>query len=144
MSLQSYQVPFFGNLTADPELRVLNNSEYVVNFSIANTPKYFKDGEWRNHETMFLKCTAFGKMAQHIANSLSKGNRVVGIGNMRDRTWESNGEKKRVTEIVVEDIGPSLLFNDVSVHNANQNSSGSAKSPTAPEPEENSSSNPFA
>ncbi len=142
MSLQTYQVPFFGNLTRDPELRVLDNSNYVVNFAVANTPRYHKDGEWKNHTTLYQECTAFGKLAQHIADSLTKGSRVVGIGNMRSREWESNGEKRSVTEIVVEDIGPSLLFNSVSVHK-NENRGGGYNAPSEYKDDSSSSKSPF-
>ena len=142
MSLQSYQVPFYGNLTRDPELKVLENSSYVVNFGVANTPRYKdKDGTWKDGTTLYQECTAFGKLAQHISESLQKGNRVVGIGNMRARTWMSNGEERRITEIVVEEIGPSLLFGTVSVHrNASQNSYSEN---TAPQTQESPSNNPF-
>ena len=100
-----------GNLTADPELRFTPTGRPVAAFTIANTPR-FPDrhtGEWQDGETWFVRCSAWGDMAENIAASLSKGNAVVATGRLRCRTWETTEGDKRVTvEMTVDDIGPSL------------------------------------
>ena len=80
-----------GNLTADPELRFTPTGQKVAAFTIANTPR-FPDratGEWKDGETWFVRCSAWGDMAENIAASLSKGNAVIATGRLRCRTWET-------------------------------------------------------
>ncbi len=100
-----------GNLTADPELRFTPGGRPVASFTIANTPR-FPDkatGEWKDGETWFVRCSAWGDMAENIATSLSKGNAVVATGRLRSRSWETpEGAKRSVVEMTVDDLGPSL------------------------------------
>ena len=100
-----------GNLTADPELRFTPAGRPVAAFTIASTPR-FPDratGEWQDGETWFVRCSAWGDMAENIATSLAKGNAVVATGRLRCRTWETTEGDKRVTvEMTVDDLGPSL------------------------------------
>ena len=85
-----------GNLTADPELRFTPTGRPVAAFTIANTPR-FPDrttGEWQDGETWFVRCSAWGDMAENIAASLTRGNAVVATGRLRCRTWETkDGEQ---------------------------------------------------
>jgi single-strand DNA-binding protein len=100
-----------GNLTADPEIRFTPGGRTVASFTIANTPR-FPDkatGEWQDGETWFVRCSAWGDMAENIAASLSKGNAVVATGRLRSRSWETDeGAKRSVVEMTVDDLGPSL------------------------------------
>jgi single-strand DNA-binding protein len=100
-----------GNLTANPELRFTPTGRPVASFTIANTPR-FPDrttGEWQDGETWFVRCSAWGDMAENVAASLSKGNAVVATGRLRCRTWETDeGAKRSVVEMTVDEIGPSL------------------------------------
>jgi single-strand DNA-binding protein len=100
-----------GNLTADPELRFTPTGRPVASFTIANTPR-FPDkttGQWQDGETWFVRCSAWGDMAENITTSLSKGNAVVATGRLRCRTWETpEGDKRSVVEMTVDDLGPSL------------------------------------
>jgi single-strand DNA-binding protein len=100
-----------GNLTKDPELRFTPAGRPVAAFTIANTPR-FPDrttGEWQDGETWFVRCSAWGDMAENIAASLARGQAVVATGRLRCRTWETTEGEKRVTvEMTVDDIGPSL------------------------------------
>ncbi len=100
-----------GNLTADPELRFTATGRPVASFTIASTPR-FPDrgtGEWKDGETWFVRCSAWGDTAENIAASLSRGNAVVATGRLRCRTWEDkDGGKRATVEMTVDDIGPSL------------------------------------
>ena len=100
-----------GNLTADPELRFTPTGRPVASFTIASTPR-FPDrdtGEWKDGETWFVRCSAWGDMAENVAGSLSKGAAVIAAGRLRARTWETDqGAKRATVEMTVDDIGPSL------------------------------------
>lgn len=100
-----------GNLVADPTLRFTPSGAPVVNFRIAHTPrqKNPQSGEWENGESEFIDCTAWRSRAENIAESLSKGDSVIVIGNAKNRSYTTKeGEKRTVSEIVVEEVGPSL------------------------------------
>jgi single-strand DNA-binding protein len=100
-----------GNLTADPELRFTPTGRPVASFTIASTPR-FPDrttGQWQDGETWFVRCSAWGDMAENTAASLAKGNAVVATGRLRARTWETpEGGKRATVEMTVDDLGPSL------------------------------------
>ena len=100
-----------GNLTADPELRFTPTGQKVAAFTIASTPR-FPDratGEWKDGETWFVRCSAWGDMAENIAGSLSKGAAVIAAGRLRARTWQTTeGDKRATVEMTVDDLGPSL------------------------------------
>jgi single-strand DNA-binding protein len=99
-----------GNLTAEPELRFTPAGRPVASFTIANTPRFpDESGQWKDGETWFVRCSAWGDLAENVINSLSKGTAVVAAGRLRARTWETNeGEKRATVEFTVDDIGPSL------------------------------------
>jgi single-strand DNA-binding protein len=99
-----------GNLTAEPELRFTASGRPVASFTIANTPRFpDESGQWKDGETWFVRCSAWGDLAENLINSLSKGTAVVAAGRLRARTWETaEGEKRAAVEFTVDDIGPSL------------------------------------
>ena len=100
-----------GNLTADPELRYTQAGVPVANFTIASTPRTFdrNSNEWKDGDTLFLRSTVWKQQAEHVAQSLSKGMRVIAQGRLRQRTFETQqGEKRTTIELEVEDIGPAL------------------------------------
>lgn len=103
-----------GNLTAEPELRFTNEGRPVASFTIANTPR-FPDratGQWKDGETWFVPCSAWGDMAENVITSLTKGAAVVATGRLRCRTWQTGeGEKRARVELTVDEIGPSLRRN---------------------------------
>jgi single-strand DNA-binding protein len=103
-----------GNLTADPELRFTPTGRAVAAFTIANTPRYQDraTGEWKDAETWFVRCSAWGDTAENIINSLFKGTAVIAAGRLQARTWETKeGDKRATVEMTVDDIGPSLRRN---------------------------------
>ncbi|MGH3979877.1 MAG: single-stranded DNA-binding protein [Pseudonocardiaceae bacterium] len=100
-----------GNLTADPELRYTGSGTAVANFTVASTPRYFKDGEWRDGDALFMRCSLWRQPAENVAESLHKGDRVIVTGRLRQRSYEtSEGEKRTVIELDVDEVGPSLRY----------------------------------
>jgi single-strand DNA-binding protein len=100
-----------GNLTSDPELKFTTNGAAVANFRIAVTSR-IRDGEgWRDGETSFFRVNAWRQLAQHVTDSLSKGDRAVVIGRLKSRSWETpEGEQRSVVEIDAEEVAPSLRW----------------------------------
>src|SRR3954453_18072179 len=102
-----------GNLTGDPELRYTSSGVALAKFSVASTPRVFdraKD-EYRDGDPLFLTCTAWRELAEHAAESLSKGTRVVVAGRLRLSRWETDeGEKRSAYGLDVDEVGPSLRF----------------------------------
>ncbi|MQA16124.1 MAG: single-stranded DNA-binding protein [Pseudonocardiaceae bacterium] len=112
-----------GNLTADPELRFTGTGTAVADFTVASTPRVFdrEAGQWRDGDALFLRCTAWRQLAEHAAESLAKGTRVIVTGRLRQRTFETKaGERRTVTELDVEDLGPSLRHATARVTKTNQ------------------------
>ena len=103
-------VTIAGNLTDTPELRFTTGGAAVANFTLAVTPRV-KDGDsWRDGETSFFRCVAWRALAEHLAE-LAKGDRVLVVGSLRQRSWEAeDGQRRTVVEVQVEEAGPSLRW----------------------------------
>jgi single-strand DNA-binding protein len=102
-----------GNLTSDPELRFTPNGAAVASFTIASTPRTLDraTNEWKDGEALFLRCSIWRQAAEHVAESLQKGARVIVQGRLKQRSFETReGEKRTVIELDVEEIGPSLKY----------------------------------
>jgi single-strand DNA-binding protein len=102
-----------GNLTADPELRFTPSGAAVANFTVASTPRYFDrdSNEWRDQEPLFLRCNIWRQAAENAAETLTRGARVIVTGRLRQRSYETTeGEKRRVTEMEVDELGASLRY----------------------------------
>ncbi len=102
-----------GNLTADPEIRYTATGVPVAAFTVAASRRVYDSGtsQWRDGETLFLRCSAWRHLAEHIAESLAKGTRVVVTGRLRQRDYETtDGQKRTVYEVDADDAGPSLRF----------------------------------
>ena len=102
-----------GNLTADPELRFTPSGAAVANFTVASTPRTFdrQSGEWKDGEALFLRCNVWREPAENVAESLTRGARVVVQGRLRQRSFETKeGEKRTVVEMEVDEVGPSLRY----------------------------------
>ena len=100
-----------GNLTDTPEVTFTPNGAAVCNFRLAVTPRV-KDGEgWKDGETSFFRITAWRQLAEHVGDSLGKGDRVIVLGQLRARSWETpEGERRSVVEVTAEEVGPSLKW----------------------------------
>lgn len=105
-------ITVIGNLTDDPELRFTPSGSAVANFTIASTPRTFdrQTNEWKDGDTLFLRCSAWRQLAENIAESLTRGSRVVAQGRLKQRSFETReGERRTIVELEVDDCGPSLL-----------------------------------
>lgn len=102
-----------GNLTADPEMRTTSKGGTVCNFSIAATPRQYnsQSGQWEDGQALFMRCTVWRDMAEHCAQTLHKGMRVIAQGRLRQRTYQANdGTQRTIVEMQVDEIGPSLKY----------------------------------
>jgi single-strand DNA-binding protein len=102
-----------GNVTADPELRTVGSGASVVNFTVASTPRTFnrQTNSWDDGEALFLRCSAWRELADHIQASITKGMRVIVQGRLTQRSYQSReGENRQTIELQVDEIGPSLRF----------------------------------
>src|SRR3954467_1567354 len=130
-------ITMVGNLTADPELRFLPKGDAMVKFTIASTPRTLdrESGEWKDGDPLFMNCTAFRDIAEHIAESLSKGTRVIVTGRLRLSRWEDKetGEKRSAYGLDVDEIGPSLRFAQAKVQRMNRSSKSDGFTPDVPQ-----------
>lgn len=108
-----------GNLVADPELRFTPSGAAVANFRLASTPRTFdrQANQWVDGEALFLSCNVWRQAAENVAETLSKGMRVIVQGRLKQRSYETReGEKRTVFELEVDEIGPSLRYATVQVN----------------------------
>jgi len=104
-------ITVIGNLTADPELRFTQTGAAVANFTIASTPRVKKGDQWEDGEALFLRCNIWRQAAENVAESLTRGARVIAQGRLVQRSFETReGEKRSVVELQVDEIGPSLKY----------------------------------
>lgn len=121
-------VTVVGNLTADPELTFIASGAAVVNFTVASTPRNFdrKTGDWKDGETLFLRCTAWRQYAENVAESLTRGTRVLVQGRLVQRSFETqDGTKRTVIELQVDEVGPSLRYATAKVNKVSRSSEAS-------------------
>lgn len=114
------QLTVIGNLTAEPEVRQVGGAN-VATFTIAQTARRFKDGEWVDSSTTYVRCSAWRELADHVASSLSKGTRVVAVGRYEQRDYEKDGQKRQAYELQVDEVGASLRYATVQVAKAQTN-----------------------
>jgi len=120
-------ITVIGNLVADPELRFTPSGSAVANFTIASTPRTFdrNSNEWKDGETLFLRAAVWKEAAENVAESLTKGMRVIVTGRLKSRSYETKeGEKRTVIELEVDEIGPSLKSATAQVNRAQRNGQG--------------------
>ena len=116
-----------GNLTADPELRFTPSGAPVANFTVASTPRIYdrQSGEWKDGEALFLRCNIWREAAENVAESLTRGARVIVTGRLKQRSFETReGEKRTVVEVEVDEIGPSLRYATAKVNKASRSGGG--------------------
>ena len=119
-------ITVIGNLVDDPELRFTPSGAAVANFRIASTPRTFdkQSNEWKDGETLWLGCSVWRQAAENVAESLTKGTRVIVQGRLKSRSYETReGEKRTVFEIDVEEVGPSLRSATAKVNRASRSGS---------------------
>lgn len=106
-------ITIVGNLVAEPELRFTAQGAAVAGFTVASTPRIFDkgSGQWKDGDALFLRCSAWRELAENVAESLTRGARVVVTGRLKQRSFDSReGEKRSVIELEVDEIGPSLRY----------------------------------
>ena len=111
-------ITIVGNLTADPELRTTGNGATLASFTIASTPRTYNrnSGQFEDGTALFMRCTAWRDLAQHCAESLHKGMRVIATGRLSQRNYQAqDGSNRSVIELTVDEIGPSLRYATASV-----------------------------
>ena len=107
------QITLIGNLTGDPELRFTPSGAAVANFTVASTPRTFdrQPSAWKDGDTMFLNCSIWRQAAENVAETLSKGMRVIVQGRLKSRSYDDReGNRRTVFEVDVEEVGPSLRY----------------------------------
>jgi len=125
-------ITVIGNLTADPELRFTPSGSAVANFTIASTPRTFdrQSNEWKDGETLFLRASVWRESAENVAESLTKGTRVIISGRLKSRTYDTKeGEKRTVMELEVDEIGPSLRYASAKINRTQRASNQGGAAP---------------
>lgn len=121
------QITVVGNLVSDPELRYTPTGVAVANFRVASTPRTFdrQANEWKDGDSLFLTCNVWRQAAENVAESLQRGMRVVVMGRLHQRSYETReGEKRTVFEVEVDDVGPSLRNASAKVSRSNRSGGG--------------------
>jgi single-strand DNA-binding protein len=127
MSYNETPVTVVGNLTADPELMFTPSGAALARFTVASTPRRFDKttGQHVDGETLFMRCTAWRELAEHVAESLNRGHRVVVTGRLKQSNWETpEGDKRSSIDLDVDEIGPSLRWATVKVTKTTRSGSG--------------------
>jgi len=125
-------ITIIGNLVDDPELRFTPNGAAVAKFRIASTPRYMDKAtnEWKDGDSLYLSCNVWRQAAENVAESLTRGMRVIVQGRLKQRSYETKeGEKRTVYEIEVDEVGPSLRNATAKVSKTTRSGAGSTGAP---------------
>ena len=120
-------ITIIGNLTGDPELRFTPSGAAVANFTVASTPRQFDkaSNDWKDGETLFMRCSVWRDAAENVAESLQRGTRVLVSGRLKSRSYETKeGEKRTVVEMDVDEVGPSLKYATAKVNRTQRGTGG--------------------
>ena len=137
MAAGDTQITLIGNLTNDPELRFTPSGAAVAKFTVASTPRYMdrNTNEWKDGDTLFLSCQIWRQAAENVAESLTRGMRVIVSGRLKQRSYETKeGEKRTVYEVEVDEVGPSLRNATAKVTKTTRQGGFSAPTETTEEP----------
>ena len=113
MAIGETVITIVGNLTADPELRTTGQGAQVASFTVANTARVYnkQTGQYEDGPALFMRCSAWNDLAQHCAQSLAKGMRVIAQGRLRQHSYQAqDGTNRTVVELQVDEIGPSMRY----------------------------------
>lgn len=127
MAIGDTTITIVGNLTADPDLRFTPSGAAVANFTVASTPRIYdrQSGEWKDGDALFLRCNIWREAAENVAESLTRGSRVIVTGRLRQRSFETReGEKRTVYEVEVDEIGPSLRYATAKINKISRGGGG--------------------
>jgi len=135
MAAGDTQITMAGNLVDDPELRFTPAGQPVARFRVASTPRFLdkNTNEWKDGDSLFLTCNVWRQAAENVAESLTRGTRVIVSGRLRQRSYETKeGEKRTVYEVEVDDVGPSLRNASAKVNKVARNGSGGSGGSAGP------------
>ncbi|MEV6178410.1 single-stranded DNA-binding protein [Streptomyces sp. NPDC052015] len=127
MSFGETPITIIGNLTADPELKFTASGQALARFTVASTPRTFdrENNQWKDGTSTFFRCAAWRTLAEHVADSLTKGSRVVLSGRIRQHDWQTpEGENRSMLAVEVDEIGASLRFTTVQINGRRTNGAG--------------------
>jgi single-strand DNA-binding protein len=127
MSFGETPITIIGNLTADPELKFTASGQALARFTVASTPRTFdrENNQWKDGTSTFFRCAAWRTLAEHVAESLGKGSRVVLSGRIRQHDWQTpEGENRSMLAVEVDEIGASLRFTTVTINGKRTNGNG--------------------
>ncbi len=127
MAAGDTNITLVGNLVDDPELRFTPSGQAVAKFRVASTPRYLdkQTNEWKDGESLFLTCNVWRQAAENVAESLTRGMRVIVQGRLKQRSYETKeGEKRTVFEVEVDEVGPSLRNASAKVTKASRGGAG--------------------
>ncbi len=135
MAAGDTNITMIGNLVNDPELRFTPSGAAVAKFTVASTPRYLDKAtnEWKDGDSLFLSCQIWRQAAENVAESLTRGMRVIVSGRLKQRSYETKeGEKRTVFEVEVDEVGPSLRNATAKVTKVNRGAGGSGGSFSTP------------
>lgn len=129
-------VTIVGNLTGEPELRFTATGKAVASFTVAESSRVKDpDGSWRDGDSTFWRCSIWDNAAENLAESLTKGQRVIVVGEAKQRSFETReGEKRTVIEVTAHDVGASLKWATVKATKATRSSASTSSRPAEPDP----------
>lgn len=107
------QITIVGNAGSEPELRYTPTGSGVANFSVAVTPRHFDktSNTWSDGDTTWYRVNAWNQLAENVAESIRKGDRVIVLGSLENREWEdADGNTRHTLEVRADAIGPDLMF----------------------------------
>ena len=147
MAAGDVNVTIVGNLTNDPELRFTPSGAAVASFTVASTPRVLDKAtnEWKDGEALFMRCSVWRQYAENVAESLTKGSRVIVTGRLKQRSYETReGEKRTVVEMDVDEVGPALKYATAKVNKVSRGGGGFGDSGGSAAASSGSSDDPWA
>lgn len=122
-------ITLVGNLTADPDLRFTAAGAAIATFTVASTPRVFdrQEGQWKDGEALFMRCSVWREAAVRVADTLSRGSRVIVTGRLKQRSFEArDGDRRTVIEVEVDEVGPSLRYTGATIDKTAKKASSSS------------------
>jgi single-strand DNA-binding protein len=132
MAQGDIQITVVGNVTGDPELRFTPSGAAVANFTVASSTRIFdkQTNEWKDGDTVFLRCNVWRQYAENVAETLTRGMRVIVTGRLKVRQYETrDGGKGTSVECEVDDVGPALRFATAKVSKVSRGGGGFGDAP---------------
>lgn len=123
--LNTINITIAGNLAGDPELRYTPNGKAAASFTVAVNSRIQRDGEWVDGTPTFVRCEAWNQLAENVAASFERGQRVIVAGRIRTDEWEDKetGKKRTGDKLIVDEIGASVAFATVTIRKVSKHDS---------------------